>query len=229
MAEHPKQTQETMAAGVMRFDDLKRNGIPLMFIDSALPNHWRMNYAVVGDTASENPDFEVQRAITRPHDFQIGMGWAPSGCGPAWHTHDYIEMFVPLRGSWRFYWSNDPQEDDQSDGEGSFLINEWDAISLPAGVWRRFENATDDIAWFFAVLESHEVYQGKDPYWSPVVEGLAAETGFHADDQGKMVHPENYEDFKQQQYDRLAKIFEETTGTPLEDFTPQTPRKNDKE
>ena len=219
-SDHPKQTAESMAQGVMRFDELKHKGIPLMFIDSVLPKHQRMNYAVIGDTASENPDFEIQRAIQQPHNFQIGMGWAPPGSGPAWHTHDYIEMFMPLQGAWRFYWSNDAQEDDQSEGEGSFLIDTWDAISLPAGVWRRFENATDDIAWFFAVLESHKVYEGKDPYWSPVVESLAEEAGFHASDKGKMVHPENYEDLKQQQYEKLAKIFKETTGTALEDYTP---------
>lgn len=222
MADHPKQTAESMAQGVMRFDELKKNGIPLMFIDSFLPRHWRMNYAVIGDTASENTDYEIQRAITRPHDFQIGMGWAPPGCGPAWHTHDYIEMFFVLRGSWRFYWSNDPNEEDTSGGEGSFLINEWDAISLPAGVWRRFENASDDIAWFFAVLESHKVYEGKDPYWSPVVEQTASEAGFHADENGKMVHPENYDELKQQQYQKLTEMFKARTGTNLEDFSPRS-------
>ena len=50
--EHPKQTQESMAARVMRFDELKHKGIPIMFIDSMLPGHMRMNYAVIGDTAA---------------------------------------------------------------------------------------------------------------------------------------------------------------------------------
>jgi len=74
MTEHPRQTADSMAKRVMRFDELKHQGIPLMFIDSILPGHWRMNYAVIGDTASENPDFTGQRAITDPHKFQIGMG-----------------------------------------------------------------------------------------------------------------------------------------------------------
>ena len=29
---------------------------------------------------------------------------APPGNGPGWHTHDYVEMFVPLTGNWRFCW-----------------------------------------------------------------------------------------------------------------------------
>ena len=47
--DYPKQTQESMAARVMRFEELKQKGIPIMFIDSMLPGpyanelrrHWR--------------------------------------------------------------------------------------------------------------------------------------------------------------------------------------------
>ena len=80
--EHPKQTQESMAARVMRFEELKAKGIPIMFIDSMLPGHMRMNYAVIGDTAAENPDYSIQRAITEPHRYQIGMAWAPPAAVP---------------------------------------------------------------------------------------------------------------------------------------------------
>lgn len=217
MNKHPKQTSESMEKRVMRFDELKHKGIPLMFIDSVLPNHWRMNYAVVGDTASENPDFSVQRAITDPHKFQIGMGWAPSGCGPAWHTHDYVEMFFILEGQWRFIWGHD---EDPDKPEGEFILNKWDAISLPAGVWRRFEVISDSIGWFFAVLEQHEVFEGKDPYWPPKVVNLAEEVGFKADEQGKMVKPPNYEQMNNDQYDKLLGMFKNLTGTNLADFTP---------
>ncbi|MGB7341206.1 MAG: hypothetical protein WBC91_20075, partial [Phototrophicaceae bacterium] len=140
--EHPKQTADSMAKRVMRFNDLKDKGIPIMFIDSMLPTHQRMNYAVIGDTASENPDFEIQRAITDPHNFQIGMGWAPPQNGHAWHTHDYIESFFILKGPWRFYWGN---SDDPDESEGYFDLDEWDMISLPPGMYRRFEYIGDEI------------------------------------------------------------------------------------
>lgn len=217
-SDHPKQTAETMEKRVMRFDELKHKGMPLMFIDSILPGHWRMNYAVIGDTASENPDFEVQRAITDPHNFQIGMGWAPPGCGPHWHTHDYIEMFFILEGQWRFIWGYD---EDPEKPEGEFILNKWDAISLPPGVWRRFEVCGDSIGWFFAVLESHKVFEGKDPYWPPKVVQQAEELGFVADEKGKMVHPENYDELKAAQYDKLVNMFNEMTGTPLESYRPK--------
>ena len=220
---HPEQTQESMSARVMRFDDMKARGMPLMFIDSILPEHWRMNFAVIGDTASENPDFRLQRMITAPHRYQLGMAWAPPGCGPAWHTHDYIESFFILRGPWRFFWGN---SDNPAEAGGHFDLDEWDLISLPPGMYRSFEYRGEEVGWFFAVLETHEVYQGKDPYWSPQVERQAATHGFHADEKGKMVQPPDYEQFKQQQQERLLALYQELTGCSLADWRPEGQGKN---
>jgi len=215
--EHPKQTAESMSKRVMRFSELKDKGIPIMFIDSMLPGHYRMNYAVIGDTASENPDFEIERAITDPHNYQIGMGWAPPKCGPAWHTHDYIESFFILKGPWRFYWGN---SDDPDEAEGYFDIDEWDMISLPPGMYRRFEYIGDQIGWFFAVLESHQVFEGKDPYWSPTVEQQASENGYQANEIGKMIHPPDYEAQKASQNEKLLGMFKQLMGVDLKDFQP---------
>jgi quercetin dioxygenase-like cupin family protein len=174
-------------ARVVRFDDLVKNGIPLMFIDSILPNHQRMNYAVIGDTASENADFSP--AVTAPHKFQIGMLCCPPNSGPAYHSHDYCEMFFVMSGRWRFYWGNDPE----GEPEGEAILEPWDSISLPMHVWRGFENISDTPAWCFAVLDPHDVFRSKDPYWSERVVQAAAEHGFHADASGRMVKPEDYE------------------------------------
>lgn len=218
MTIHTRYSAEGMAKRVVRFDELKHKGIPLMFIDSILPGHWRMNYAVIGDTASENPDFTSQRAITDPHKFQIGMGFAPPGNGPAWHTHDYIELFFILEGQWRYIWGYD---EDPEKAEGEFILNKWDLISLPPGVWRRFEVVSDSIGWFFAVLEPHDVFASKDPYWPPSVIRQAAEYGFVADEAGKMVKPENYDQLNQGHYDTLVKSFKDLTGTDLSTFRPK--------
>jgi quercetin dioxygenase-like cupin family protein len=214
---HPVYTAEEMARRVVRFDDLKGMGIPLMFIDSVLPGHWRMNYAVIGDTASENPDFAGKRAITDPHKFQIGMGFAPPGNGPAWHTHDYVEMFFILEGQWRFVWGYNP-DPDQPDGE--FILNKWDMISLPPGVWRRFEVVSEGIGWFFAVLDAHQVFEGKDPIWPPAVIQRAEQAGFRADEQGKMVKPADYAEREAAHYQRLLSDFERLTGVPLHTYRP---------
>jgi quercetin dioxygenase-like cupin family protein len=179
---------EEMLKRIVRFSDYtKENAVPLMFIDSLLPGHHRLNYAVIGDTASENPDFKP--ILTQPHKFQIGIFKAmPKGNGPAYHTHDYIEIFLPLEGKWRFYWGNDPD----GEPEGEVILGKWDLISFPPGLYRGFENIDDQPAWCFAVLEQHQVFAGKDPYWSPQVIRAAAELGFQSDENGKMIKPPNF-------------------------------------
>lgn len=182
-------TPAEMQSRVVRFGDYTEDkAVPLMFIDSFLPGHHRLNFAVIGDTASENPDYEVM--LKQPHGFQIGMFKAMPGNGPAWHKHDYIELFLPLEGKWRFLWSNDPEKG----AEGEFILEKWDLISLPAGVWRSFQNISDKPAWCFAVLEQHQVFEGKDPYWPPSVIQKAREYGFESDENGKMIKPANFDE-----------------------------------
>jgi quercetin dioxygenase-like cupin family protein len=190
--QHPKFSNEDMLKRIVRFSDLRQGGTPLMFIDSVIPGHRRINYAVVGDTASENPDYRP--ALTDPHSFQIGMVMAPPGNGPAYHTHDYIEAFMPLSGQWRFCWGNDPE----GAPEGETVVGPWDWISLPPGLWRSFENISQEDAWILGVLEPHAVFTGKDPYWSQAVVDEAGRYGFRADDLGKMIRPANYDQIKAQ-------------------------------
>lgn len=194
--DHTKVSTEEMQQRIFRFKDIEGKGtpvgVPLMFIDSILPGHYRMNYAVIGDTASEDPDYRP--ILTQPHKFQIGMFMCPPGNGPAWHTHDYIEMFMPLSGKFRFYYGNDPDGADNPEGEA--LVEPWDMISLPPGLWRSFENAGEEDAWCFAVLEPHEAYTGKDPYWPDKVVEQAREHGLEVDEEGKMIKPSNFEELR---------------------------------
>lgn len=189
-----------MEGYISRFDELLKRPTSLMFIDSPLEHHQRLNYAVIGDTASENPNFEP--LITKPHGFQIGMVKAEPGNGPAYHTHDYIECFVPLTDhKWRFYWG---ETEDQATQET--IIEKWDLISLPPKLWRGFEvlPGEDGPAWLFAVLEAHDVFKFKDPYWSPYVIKAAERVGYVADETGKMVKtPENVSDLENELLERI--------------------------
>lgn len=172
-----------MEGRISRFREMLERPIPMMFIDSPLPHHQRLNYAVIGDTASENP--QVQPMIQVPHKFQIGMVKAEPGNGPAYHTHDYVECFVPLTDhKWRFYWG---KNEEQVDGET--VIEKWDLISLPPKLWRGFEVLPSEkgTAWLFAVLDPHDVFAFKDPYWAPYVARAADGMGYKADGTGKMV------------------------------------------
>ena len=195
---HSKVSKNEMMKRIVRFSNYtKDNAVPLMFIDSLLPGHHRLNYAVIGDTASENPDFKP--IIAEPHKFQIGMFKAmPNGIGPAYHTHDYVEIFLPLEGKWRFYFVNDTE----GESEGEAILGKWDMISFPPGLWRGLENIGDEPAWCFALLETHNVYEGKDPDWSPKVIRKAKEYGFESDENGRMIKPANFDELN-------AKMLEE--------------------
>jgi quercetin dioxygenase-like cupin family protein len=191
---------DPMEGRIARWSDIRRKGIPVMFIDSVLEGHYRMNYSIVGDTASENPDYEV--AIDAPHKFQIGMFEAPPGNGPGWHTHTYVELFVPLTGRWRFVYGEDP--DDPEHNVTEVLLEPWDVISFPPHLYRRFENASEENAVGFAVLDPHEVFTGRDPIWPDWMVARAAEAGLAADERGRMVKPP---DFAEIEAETTAKIY----------------------
>ena len=182
---HPRVSNEDMQQRIVRWADLKHQGIPVMFIDSPLAKHQRINYAVIGDTASENPEFKP--AIREPHKFQVGIMAAPLGCGPAFHTHDYVEMFLVLKGRWRFYWGYDAE----GEPTGEAILGEWDQITLPPGLYRGFESL-EELSVTYAVLDPHQAFTGKDPYWPERVVREAAAAGFQADERGKMIQPEHY-------------------------------------
>jgi quercetin dioxygenase-like cupin family protein len=203
MADSPNG--DPMAGRISRFSDLKQNGTPLMFIDSVLPGHYRMNYSVIGDTASENPNFKPM--ITAPHKFQIGMFEAPPGSGPGWHTHEYVEMFVPLTGRWRFCYGLNSE--DPEDLLGEVILEKWDAISFPPHLWRRFENASEEVAWAFAVLDPHQHFEGPDPQWPEWMIRAAAERGLRTDERGQMIKPDNFADLERE-------ITEKIYGQPAE-------------
>lgn len=52
------------------------------------------------------------------------------------------------------------------------------------------------IAWCFAVLESHEVYAGKDPYRPGWIVELTKERGLEVDDKGKTIKPPSFEELR---------------------------------
>jgi len=183
---------DPMEGRIARWTEVQRSGVPVMFIDSVLLGHYRMNYPIIGDTASENPD--VTPAITMPHRFRIGMLEAPPGNGPAWHSHSYVELFVPLTGRWRFCYGHNA--DNPNDLEGETIVEPWDVISFPPQLWRRFENIAEYNAVGLVVLDPCDVVQEKDPIWPQWLVGQAMEAGVLASRTGQMIKPDNFHELE---------------------------------
>ncbi len=195
--QYSKVSNDKMSERIIRFEELQKHPIPLMFIDSVLEGHQRLNFAVIGDNASENPEFEPM--LKAPHTFQIGMIYALPGNGAAYHAHDYVEVFMPLIGQSRFYWRNNCE----GDSEGEAILGQFDLISFPPGLFHGFEVVGDEPGWIFAVLDEHQSFASQDPYWSEQVVKAAAEKGLKVDEKGKMILPANYAQLRQ---DLLTKI-----------------------
>lgn len=185
MARDPRDvdSSQVMEGRVVRFSQARTQGSALTFIDSALPGHRRLNVALIGDTAAEDPG--LRPLIGGPHTFQLGMFMCLSGEGPAWHLHDYVEAFIPLSGSWLFRVATSEQRLDDPDGE--FKLSPWDVISVPAGSWRSFENTSPEPAWCLGVLDAHEQFAFKDPQWPAPIVDAAARMGLHADESGRLM------------------------------------------
>jgi hypothetical protein len=108
---------------------------------------------------------------------------------------------MPLTGKWKFYWGDNP------DGtvEGGAVLEPWDMILRPPGKWRAFENVGKEEALMFAVLEPHEQFRFKDPYWGTKVLEQAAALGFCADESGKIIRPANFKEVEKRLFDKLVR------------------------
>ena len=53
------------------------------------------------------------------------------------------------------------------------------------------------------MLETHEAYAGKDPYWPDWLVEQAKERGLEVDDKGKMIKPPNFEELRDRMEDDL--------------------------
>lgn len=94
--------------------------------------------------------------IRQPHGFHLSISTLAPGVRPTVHSHPYTEVFMPLNARFRLHWGEGLEE--------SLDLAPFDVVSVPAGVFRTFEN-----------LEAHEGHMvaifdhGGDPHTGIVV------------------------------------------------------------
>lgn len=137
-----KPTKEEVLACVARFNDLKRceTGLP----DMQLPEFRRAFYNVLGFEIPKGPgEFSPfgDAAIAPISHLEAGFGLsfirAEPGKGVVMHTHDTVESFMVIKGTWKLYWEGDK-------GVDHIVMQPLDFIAVPVGVQRRFECATPE-------------------------------------------------------------------------------------
>lgn len=69
--------------------------------------------------------------IATPHSFHLSFIESTAGSSPVVHAHDYREIFMPLKGTYRIYFNRAPEQ---------FVeLNAYDTFSVPPRLWRRVE------------------------------------------------------------------------------------------
>ena len=84
----------------------------------------------------------------------------PPHSGPALHIHpDNIENFFCLEGQFRIRW--------REEGDRSLILDKYDMCSVPPGIYRTFENTTDEPALLLVVVHILSKQQQDDVIISP--------------------------------------------------------------
>jgi mannose-6-phosphate isomerase-like protein (cupin superfamily) len=165
-----------MEGFVARFDSL--TGSEEAFVDSRLPGHKRFKINLVG--------MGVVEATTRPelrpniplpaHGFNLGMIQAEHGNGAALHAHETEEVFMPLVGPWEVYWMTE-------DGEKSLILDPFDSISIPIGVYHGFRYKGEGTGTLLTIIGGPEAGRVE---WHETVTQAAEGTGLKRDARGEL-------------------------------------------
>ena len=139
-----KVSRNDMLKRMARFSRLKGSdgGLP----DSPLPECRRKLFAVIGfqppknkrsmaTTSPVGDDASSMPAIGIAEGFNLGYCKAKPGRGPLMHNHDTNETFIAMTGRWRCEWN-------EGKAKQYVDLGQYDVISFPTGVARRFMNVT---------------------------------------------------------------------------------------
>jgi quercetin dioxygenase-like cupin family protein len=138
-----------MAKRIARFRDLKPD--PNAFPDLKGQEGQRAVHYVISPGGLGGP-----APVTAPHSVHISISVVARGVRPTVHSHPYNEIFMPLDARFRVLWGENLQDSED--------LEPFDMISVPAGVFRTFENLDDRPGHMLAIFD-----HGGDPHTGIVV------------------------------------------------------------
>jgi hypothetical protein len=99
---------------------------PNAFVDKADPTkRLPIKYVISTDHKA------APAGIATPHKFHMCFIESKAGNSPVIHAHEYREIFMPLKGTYRIYFNKDPEQ---------FVeLGPYDTFSVPPRLWRRVE------------------------------------------------------------------------------------------
>ena len=146
------------------------------FIDCRTPgSDLKENYSLIGNGVSQNANQFINLQI--PHGFNVGGAAMPNGVTNSLHMHFTAEVFVVVKGTYKFRWGRDGEEGEYIGGPG-------DIISVPTWIYRGFTNIGSDDNFMFTFL-------GKDNtggiLWGPSVLKEAEGYGLYLTEDNELI------------------------------------------
>ncbi len=146
------------------------------FVDTRLRNRdGKLNYCIIGPGVAENDSQFIH--IAEPHGFNVGGVSLPTGKFNSLHSHLTAEVFIVVRGVWRFFWGHDGKDGEQ-------ILKPGDIISIPTGCFRAFESIGSDDNFMFSLLGEDD--PGAITWENEVIEG-AANFGFYLTKDARLI------------------------------------------
>ncbi len=157
---------------------------PTAFVDVRLPqSKGKESYSFIGPGVSQNSQQVIN--LIEPHGFNVGAAALPAGALNNPHLHFTAEVFICMRGHFRFTVGLDHQFSQGQKGTAvSIEVNPGDVFSVPTWVFRSFENIGTEEGWVYTCL-GQDVTGGI--IWAPSVLDEAAETGLHLDRYNRLI------------------------------------------
>ena len=154
-----------MTERIVRYGELRP--CRAAFIDAYTPgSDSKENFSIIGAGVSESPHQHVH--IRAAPGFNIGAAGQPPGCRNSLHSHHTAEVFVILKGRWRFFWG-------RWGTAGEVVLNAGDIINIPTGMFRGFDNVGADYGMMMSILGGDDA--GGGVVWAPQVLEEAREHG----------------------------------------------------
>jgi mannose-6-phosphate isomerase-like protein (cupin superfamily) len=168
-----EMTRDEMRERIARFAEQTpdRN----LLITQSIPGLQRDIYPIIGPGVSENAG--TRPAIVDSTGFNVAYVGAAPGNASGLHSHEEVEVFIPISGRWSVFWN-------EEDAREEVILGPMDCISVPGGVMRAFRNVGDEYGYLLVIIGSTENAAVSRP--RAIIDAAAA-AGARLGADGKMV------------------------------------------
>ena len=167
-------SQDEMRSHIAVFAE--QTGNDQLMVTQGIPGFQRDIYSIIGRGVSE--DAGTQPGSVDSKGFNVAYVGAAPDNGSAMHTHEEVEVFIPMSGQWAIYWN-------EGDDIEEVVLGPMDCISVPGRVMRSFKNVGDTYGHLLVIIEGTDNVAVSRP--QEVIDQAAA-AGFTLDADGKMVN-----------------------------------------